>query len=163
MTYSIARIAFVFSIGLLYSCSTQAEVINYIGCDWVVPSGFDKVAENEFTKLDDLSDFSSIDFRLDDDPEERGAIRILADSFFFAKYEKYDVGSGMEANKLFLHKRGSDFYSVSIFIKKDGYVVSLVGVSYDDATTLSQYCIEQSVLRSFYDEFEQWKQDIKAQ
>ena len=163
MRYCINRLVVVFAISILYSCSTQAEFVNYIGCDWVVPSGFEGVAENEFTKLDDLSNFSSVDFRLDDDPEERGTARILNDPAFIVKHEKYDIGRGMETTNLFMHRRGSDSYSFSFFIKKDGHVVSLVGVSYDDAATLSQYCIERSYLRSFYDDFEQWKQDIKAQ
>lgn len=163
MIHKITKIAAAFSSALFCSCSAQAEVVNYIGCDWVVPSGFDNVAENEFIKLNDVFVFSSIDFRLDDDPEGKGIDLILNDSAFIAKRVRNGIQGGAELDVLFLHRLSSDSYSASFFVKKDGYVVSLVGVSYDDAVTLSQYCIEQSVLRNVYDKFEQWKQDIKVQ
>jgi len=161
MTYKITKIAAIFSVGLLCSCSAQAEVVSYIGCDWVIPDGFNKVADGDFTKLDSKFNHSSIGFRIDDDPEGKGTAKILNDPAFIAKHVRQNLQDGAEINNLFLHRLGSDSYSASFLIQKDGYVVSLVGVSYDDATTLSQYCIEQSALRSFYDEFEQWKQELE--
>ena len=160
MTNKITKIAVIFSAALLCSCSTQAEVVSYLGCDWVIPYSFNKVADGDFTKLDSEFNHSSIGFRIDDDPEGKGTLEILNDPAFITKNVSYSLQGGFEINNFFLHRLNSDSYSVSFLIKKDGYVVSMVGVSYDDAITLSQYCIEQSVLRSVYDEFDQWKQDI---
>lgn len=163
MTHKITKIAVIFSVGLLCSCSAQSEVLRYVGCDWVIPYGFNKVADGDFTKLDSEFNHSSIRFRIDDDPDQKGTAEILNDSEFTAKHVRHSLQGGAELNVLFLHRLSSDSYFASFFVKKDGYVVSLVGVGYDDAITLSQYCIEQSVLLSAYDEFEQWKQDIEVQ
>jgi hypothetical protein len=160
MTNKITKIAVIFSATLLCSCSAQAEVVSYLGCDWVIPYSFNKVADGDFTKLDSEFNHSSIGFRIDDDPEGKGTLEILNDPAFITKNSSYSFQGGFEINNLFLHRLNSDSYSVSFLIKKDGYVVSMVGVSFDDAITLSQNCIEQSVLRSVYDEFDQWKQDI---
>lgn len=163
MRHNVNSLVFIFTFFYLCSCSTEADVVNYIDCDWVIPTGFDRVNNEGFTKLDTDFNFSSIYFRHDDDPEEKSISRLLEDPMFIAAHEKFDVESGMKVNQMFLHRHGSDSYTISLFIKKNGYVVSIVGLSYDDFSTLTKYCFEPSTLSGFYSAFEQWKLNVKAQ
>lgn len=147
----VRRVSF-FSVVFLFSCSGKAEIIEYLGCEWVIPNGYNKLSDTEYLGSDDKFGrrivFGSYDSSFYEElKSEEGVLylnfksvldhgRVL--SLHFIVYEKSGVGTS------------------HVSVRYNNSNVSLSGLSLGDALAFSKLCVAPEAVMELYDKLDSW-------
>jgi hypothetical protein len=150
-SYCIRKVS-LFSVVLLCSCSGNAEIVKYLGCEWVIPPKYSKSSDVGYLRYDDEV-YGKINFT-HHDPDYHNSLKNDPDVTYLY-FETGDV-NGLTISSRFVINKSARVGLGNISIINNNSIVSLYGLKREEALTLSQLCVEPEVIVEHYDKLDSW-------